>query len=148
MIPAALGLGAVALLFWAAGAFARARVDTVKALGTWLAVLVGLCVVAGLVLTGRVAVAASLVVIAGPLAWSWWRQPRGGTTGFRARSPIRTPQFSRAEAYEILGLPEGASDADIQAAWIRLMRGVHPDGGGTDWLAARVNAARDTLLRH
>ena len=47
----------------------------------------------------------------------------------------------------MLGLDEGASDADVQEAWVRLMRVVHPDGGGSDWLAARVNQARDVLLR-
>ena len=52
------------------------------------------------------------------------------------------------EAYEVLGLAPGASEADIRAAHRRLMRVAHPDTGGSDWIAARVNQARDLLLKH
>jgi curved DNA-binding protein CbpA len=54
--------------------------------------------------------------------------------------------MTRAEAYEVLGLATGASEFEIRAAHRRLMRGAHPDSGGSDWLAARINQARDTLL--
>jgi DnaJ family protein C protein 19 len=47
----------------------------------------------------------------------------------------------------VLGLQPGASKAEIRAAHRRLMRGAHPDAGGSDWLASRVNEARDILLR-
>lgn len=57
------------------------------------------------------------------------------------------PDMSLAEARAILGVPEGASPQDIQAAWKRLMARAHPDQGGTEGLAVRVNAARDRLLR-
>lgn len=52
-----------------------------------------------------------------------------------------------AEAREILGVGEGATREEIQAAYGRLIRAVHPDAGGTSGLAARLNAARDTLLK-
>jgi hypothetical protein len=54
--------------------------------------------------------------------------------------------MSRQEALAVLGLAEGASEEEIRAAHRRLMRAAHPDGGGSDWLAARVNEARDVLL--
>jgi curved DNA-binding protein CbpA len=54
--------------------------------------------------------------------------------------------MSRAEAYEILGLKPGASAAEVKAAHRRLMQAAHPDHGGSDWLAARINQARDVLL--
>jgi hypothetical protein len=54
--------------------------------------------------------------------------------------------MSRAEALAVLGLEDGASAEAIRAAHKRLMRAAHPDQGGSDWLAARINQARDVLL--
>ena len=58
----------------------------------------------------------------------------------------RSAAMTRAEALEILGLTEGADQDAIRAAHRRLMRSAHPDQGGSAWLAARINAARDLLL--
>jgi hypothetical protein len=55
-------------------------------------------------------------------------------------------RMSRGEALEVLGLEPGAEEADIRAAHKRLLRLVHPDRGGSAYLARRVYAARDTLL--
>jgi hypothetical protein len=54
--------------------------------------------------------------------------------------------MSRGEALEVLGLEPGADEAEIRAAHKRLLRLVHPDRGGSAYLARRVYAARDTLL--
>ncbi|MFS0739744.1 molecular chaperone DnaJ [Brevundimonas sp. 3P9-tot-E] len=55
--------------------------------------------------------------------------------------------MSKAEARAILGVAADADAQTIHAAWRRLMARAHPDQGGTEGLAARVNAARDRLLK-
>ena len=63
----------------------------------------------------------------------------GGTTASYA-------DFSEDEAYKILGLEVGASKDDIVKAHRRLMQRLHPDRGGSDYLAAKINAAKDKLI--
>lgn len=55
-------------------------------------------------------------------------------------------KMSRDEAWQILGLKPGAPREKIIEAHRRLMLKVHPDRGGSDYLAAKLNQARDTLL--
>ncbi len=52
------------------------------------------------------------------------------------------------EAYLILGLSPGAARDDVLAAYRNLMKRLHPDQGGTSYLASRVNEAKDVLLKH
>ncbi len=51
------------------------------------------------------------------------------------------------EALAVLGLTAGAGEDEIRAAHRRLMQAAHPDRGGSDWLASRLNEARDRLLK-
>lgn len=55
-------------------------------------------------------------------------------------------RLSRGEALEVLGLEPGADEDEIRAAHKRLLRLVHPDRGGSAYLARRIYQARDTLL--
>jgi preprotein translocase subunit Sec63 len=65
----------------------------------------------------------------------------------RAPTPVPNPRMTRAEALEVLGLAEGASRDEVQAAYKRLIRKVHPDApGGSGYLASKLNQAKQTLL--
>jgi DnaJ family protein C protein 19 len=148
MIMLFLGLASLLVLMGALGMFSRAQVATLKSLGVWVAAIGGLALAGLLFLTGRGGTAIAALVMLGPLVWSWIGQA-GAAPGVgqssRGAGPGR-PAMGRDEAYQILGLRAGASEAEIRAAHRRLMQGAHPDHGGSDWLAARINQARDVLL--
>lgn len=142
-------LGGLVLLAFLGGlrAFERASVRDIKTLLAWIAALGGLSLALLLILSGRGGLAITGLFLFGPLLWQRWQAARqgrgsgGSTGGRRSAGPM-----SREEAYEVLGLRPGATEQDIRAAHRRLMRGAHPDSGGSDWLASRINQARDVLL--
>jgi hypothetical protein len=96
--------------------------------------------------------AAAWYVLFGTVA-PWYRFPggpgpgNGNQQGRRPHSPARNPSMSRSEAFKVLGLEEGASEAEIRAAHRRLIQQTHPDKGGTSYLAAKINEAKDVLLK-
>jgi hypothetical protein len=62
----------------------------------------------------------------------------------RPAPPVST--MSRAEALRVLGLQEGATEEEIRAAHRKLILNNHPDKGGSDYLASKINEAKDVLL--
>jgi DnaJ domain len=73
-----------------------------------------------------------------------WRE--AWQTGSRGNGASPSSTMSRQEALAVLGLKEGASADDIRTAHRRLMKEFHPDRGGSDYLAAKINQAKDMLL--
>jgi len=73
-----------------------------------------------------------------------WRQ--SGSADEAASAGGFSGEMSRREAYDILGLEEGASEQQIIEAHRRLMQKLHPDRGGSTFLAAKINQAKDLLL--
>ncbi len=65
----------------------------------------------------------------------------------QTRSNAASAVMSRAEALQILGIASDATRQEIEATYRRLMQKLHPDHGGSAYLAAQLNRARDVLLR-
>lgn len=73
--------------------------------------------------------------------WRDHAKEEGAQSGATAGAPI-----TKEEAYEVLGLKPGASPEDVKEAHHRLMLKMHPDQGGSTYLASKINQAKDLLL--
>ncbi|MEA3000481.1 MAG: hypothetical protein QOH04_1263 [Sphingomonadales bacterium] len=103
---------------------------------TYEDVTAGLVFLLGLELLFRGRLLPGAALMAGAMLWGAWRR----------RLRPRMPAVPVEEARRLLGVRQGATLAEIREAHRRLIARVHPDAGGSDELAHRVNAARDALV--
>ena len=78
---------------------------------------------------------------------AWRDDMQADTAAGQVNPSWNSGKMTDEEAYQILGLPSGASADEIGHAHRMLMKKLHPDQGGSTYLAARVNQAKDILLR-
>ena len=144
------GLAVLILLLILAQGFVAADVKSLaRALRIAAGVLLSL-LAAGLALTGRILFA----LIAGSIAFAlfsggpmpWERLRARAQAGAGGSAPRAGGKMSRTEALSVLGLTEGATPDQIRAAHRRLIKQAHPDKGGSSYLAAKINEAKDVLL--
>lgn len=76
---------------------------------------------------------------------SGWREYFAATAAGESGPPV--PEDPIADALAVLGLNPGATNEEIRAAHRDLMKAVHPDHGGSSYLASKINEARDRLLK-
>lgn len=119
------------------------QVISLFAVACFLAVCIALFYLA---VTGRLPAALGLVAGLAPFVLAW-RQHR-----LRKQGKTDTPEsgnkpINRKEALEILGLEDSATPEEIKAAYKKLMKKVHPDQEGSEWMAAKLNQAKDILLK-
>lgn len=79
-----------------------------------------------------------------------WRESAAAAgpsgAGQSSAAPPGRTGLTREDAYAILGLAPGASDDEVREAHRQLMKKLHPDQGGSNFLASQINAAKDLLL--
>jgi DnaJ family protein C protein 19 len=81
-----------------------------------------------------------------PFVSSLYKQGRQNHQQTKSPPPRGKQGMSVEEAIEVLGLKPGFTREDVILAHRRMMQKVHPDRGGSDYLAAQINKAKDTLL--
>ncbi len=81
-----------------------------------------------------------------PDEWQQWQQQQQNRQ--RSGGADNSDELSLEDAWEILGLQPGASREEILKAHKRMMVRVHPDKGGSNYLASKINRARDLLLEN
>lgn len=149
MVYLLLGIGLILLAYLLAAQAGRLTGRAVK-----MAVFATLFIVAAIILvvfalSGRYGLAAPAGAFAlwAMRAWLLARQIRASGASQQGDTPsVGKDKMSVAEALEVLGLEAGASPEEIETAYKNLIVKNHPDSGGSNWLAARLNEARAVLL--
>ncbi|GHF24721.1 hypothetical protein GCM10017044_19260 [Kordiimonas sediminis] len=129
--------------------WANAELESAKRAFFWAILLICGLLAAVFLAAGKGIIA---VVPAGFALWRMLSQRKesGGKRGQhgsgQTSSGPTNSSMTYNEAFEILGLKPGASQEEIEKAYKRLISLNHPDKGGSDWMAGKLNEARRILL--
>jgi small-conductance mechanosensitive channel len=148
---------AIALILW--HKISRAQGQQRKKLIFWSIFGAIIAVLGGLAITGHLNIITALIaglVALLPRAFQLlkylpflsriYQQNKQHGQSSQAPPPGGKQAMSSEQAMEILGLKPGYTKQDVIQAHRRMMQKVHPDRGGSDYLAAQINQAKETLI--
>ncbi|VAW54732.1 DnaJ domain protein [hydrothermal vent metagenome] len=153
-----IAVAGIGLILW--HKITKAPADERKKLIFWSIISIVVGILGILAVTGHLnvitAAIAALVALA-PRAMQFLKylpfisrlykqQGQSGNNEQHSAPPQRKQAMSAEEAMDILGLKTGYTDENVKLAHRRMMQKNHPDRGGSDYLAAQINTAKDVLL--
>ena len=77
----------------------------------------------------------------------WREHAQDGAKAGHGSGAARDSRMTEEQAYQVLGVPPGSDAGEIKRAHRGLMKKLHPDQGGSTYLAAQINEAKEVLLR-
>jgi len=141
-----LALGLILGIFAMYRFFLRAEVREIKALVLAVFIITICVALFVLAVTGRLPAAIAAVAALSPFVIGWFTKRRRRTAYDKQVGDTGKPMDAQ-EARRVLGVDENASEIEIKEAYKKLMKKVHPDQEGSQWMAEKLNEAKDLLLK-
>lgn len=126
--------------------FLRADVHEIKAFVMAVLIITVCVALFFMAVTGRLPAAIALVSALSPFIIAWFTRRRRRSAYDRQVGDTGKPMDMK-EARRVLGVDENADDQAIKDAYKKLMKKVHPDQEGSQWMAEKLNEAKDLLLK-
>lgn len=122
--------------------FINANPSQIKALFLTASITTLVIALFFMAVTGRLGAALALGAAIIPFVIAYLRERKKAPA-----APTGESITTREDALDVLGLKDGATEDNITTAYKKLMQKVHPDHEGSEWMAAKLNQARDLLLK-
>jgi DnaJ-domain-containing protein 1 len=127
--------------------FIKAEPEDIKAMIQAIITVVLCLALFILAVTGRLPAAIAIVAAIAPFVMAHYSARQRKKSSTSNPSQQNSGLLSREEALNVLGLSDQASEEDIQNAYKSLMKKLHPDQKGSEWMARKLNEARDILIK-